>query len=182
MLNAWDKSPVSAQIGLYVGAAAAGGQLASHGVINYGSWSTNSDGSFDIKSNAQWNGDDYTLLIVPDGSQINCSVGKNKSIDVGDIIVAGSFTINCKITLHSISGASITFSDIGKTTPQVTSFSAGTNTVVTASKVYYGNSGGYGCGNNCYHIVYKLSTSSADSNKYVPLQPPSDNTSVTINY
>src|ERR1700758_5218671 len=98
VLNFWGKTPMPSDIQLWVGSSTPG----SKGTTNYGDFSTNPDGTFDIKSNAQWNGDDYTLLIVPDGSQINCKVGNNKIIDVGDILI-GSANITCKVTLNSVS-------------------------------------------------------------------------------
>ncbi|HKC69356.1 MAG TPA: hypothetical protein VKG26_14065, partial [Bacteroidia bacterium] len=49
------------QIQLWVGSSTPG----SKGTTNYGNYSTNADGSFDVKSNGQWNGNDYTLVFIP---------------------------------------------------------------------------------------------------------------------
>ncbi len=176
MVNFWDKSPASAQIALWVG----GGQPGEKGTTQFGTYSTNADGSFNIKSNAQWNGDDYKLVVSSGNNTTgaSCTVAKHKSVDVGDI-VTGDFTFKCKVNLHSVSGASISLIDIG-TTSQATSYSAGTNTIVTASKTY--DYSLYQVFGNFYHIGYKLSTSTADSNIFVPLHQPTDTTSVTINY
>ena len=180
VLNYWDKSSaVPSQIQLWVGGARPGDK----GTTNYGNYYTNADGSFDIKSNAQWEGTGYKLRIVPNADGGNnlvdasCSVPINKSIDIGDIFT-GDFTFICNVKLNSVSGASISFLDIGTTVQ--TSFSAGTNTVVTASKVYSYDE--YQIFGNSYHIGYRLSTSTADSSIFVPMHPPADTCSVTINY
>jgi len=178
VLNFWSKSPITSSIALWVGSSTPG----SKGTTNYGSYSTNSDGSFDIKSNAQWNGNNYTLVFVPSSSSGDAfnekyAVSKNQTLDIGDILV-GHLSIICKVTLNSVSGASIKFTKIGST-PQTT-FNAGTHAVITASSYY--DSYSIQTVGNFYPISYRLSTSAADSNIRVPLHPPTDTTSVTINY
>lgn len=179
VINFWTKAPEPTQIQLWVGGASPG----SKGTTQYGSCSTNADGTFDIKSNAEWNGDSYTLMFIPTNSNAisfykSYTVSKNKTLDVGDIL-GGFVFLTCKVTLNSVSGDSIKFLQIGGT-PQ-TVFSAGTHTVITATS-YADNSFQKISGNYFYTIIYKLSNSTADSTIMVPLNPPSDTTSVTINY
>jgi len=178
VVNFWDKSPMPSQIQLWVGSSTPG----SKGTTNYGNYSTSADGSFDVKSNGQWNGNDYTLVFIPangNGDEFTArySVSNNQNLNVGDILV-GHVTITCKITLNSVSGASINFLLIGST-PQ-TNFAAGTHTVITASSYY----DSYSIKNvgNFYRITYSLSTGATDTTIMVPLHPPTDTTSVTINY
>ena len=172
VVNFWTKAPVPTGIKLWVGGASPG----SKGTTYFGSYATNADGTFDIKSNAEWNGDNY-MLEGDSFSYINCTVPKHKIVDVGDIL-AGSVNISCKVTLNSVSGASINFLEIGST-PQ-TNFSAGTHTIITASSNYF--SGDFQTTGNFYTIVYKLSTSTTDSTIMIPLNPPAVTTSITINY
>jgi len=107
VLNSWTKAPMPCQVNLWVGGATPG----SKGTTNYGNFTTNADGAFDVKSNAEWNGNDYTLQIIPTNLggysfNENYTVNKNKSIDVGDIL-AGYVVVTCKITINSVSGDSI---------------------------------------------------------------------------
>lgn len=178
VINFWTKAPEPTEIQLWVG----GAQPGEKGTTNYGNYSTNTDGTFDVKSNAEWNGTDYTLLFIPnDGSgpfTKDFSVNRNKNLNVGDIIAGTVQTVFCRVQLNSVSGASINFTQIGST-PQ-TNFSAGTHTVFVANNVIF--SGGSTSASYFYPIKYRLSTSATDSSIMVPLHPPSDSCSVTINY
>jgi hypothetical protein len=171
VVNFWTKAPVSTGIKLWVGGSSPG----SKGTTYFGSYATNADGTFDIKSNAEWNGDDY-MLEGDSFSYINCTVPKHKIVDVGDILTTGSIVLNCKVNLNSVSGASITL--FGESGPQT--FSAGTNTLVTTNSVYF--SYDYPTIGNFCPITYSLSTSTTYSFIQVPIQPPAVTTSVTINY
>ncbi len=178
VLNFWDKSPMPSQVQLWVGGSMPG----TNGTTNYGNFATNADGSFDVKSNGQWNGNDYTLVFIPantSGDEFNAhyTVSNNQNLNAGDILT-GHVTIVCKITLNSVSGASINFLQIGSA-PQTT-FTAGTHTVITASS-YYDSDAIKNVG-NFYPITYSLSTGTTDTTIMVPLHPPADTASVTINY
>ncbi|MEO8866703.1 MAG: hypothetical protein ABI388_00700 [Bacteroidia bacterium] len=178
VLNFWDKSPIPCQIQLWVGSSTPG----SKGTTNYGNYMTNADGTFDIKSNTQWMGTDYTLLFIPtDGNQSQftegCSVSNNKNLNIGDILT-GMINVSCNIKINSVSSASINFINVGST-PQ-TNFPAGTSTVFTASFAY--SASGYQALGNFYPFKYRISSSTVDSTIMVPLLPPAVTCSVTINY
>ena len=79
--------PLQAQVQLWVG----GGTPGEKGTTQYASTTTNGDGSFDIKTNAQWSGNSYKLQILPDSlsthepsiKEFNAS--RNQNVDVGTI-------------------------------------------------------------------------------------------------
>lgn len=175
MVNFWTKAPEPSQINLWVG----GGQPGEKGTTEFGTYSTNSDGSFDIKSNAEWNGTEYKLLFIPNdgsGSFINYySINKHQTLNIGNVL-AGNVNITCKVILDPVSGASIHFLGI-EGTP---TYSAGTYTVFTASSVYLSQD--YQTIGNFYPVTYSLSTGAAATTIMVPLNPPSDSCSVTIHY
>ncbi|HTA61684.1 MAG TPA: hypothetical protein VK835_04485 [Bacteroidia bacterium] len=47
-----------------------------NGSTKFGSATTDSNGNFDIQSGAQWNGDDYSLLIISNNINASTSVTK----------------------------------------------------------------------------------------------------------
>ena len=87
IVNAATNQPLQAKIQLWVGGSSPG----SKGTSEYGITRTNGDGSFDIKSNAQWHGSDYTIIIFPDSSLKHSVISKsfqisrNQNLDVGTI-------------------------------------------------------------------------------------------------
>lgn len=178
MINFWTKAPEPTQIQLWVG----GGQPGEKGTTEYGTYSTNADGTFDVKSNAQWNGTEYKLVFIPnDGSGYftkDYSLNKHQTLNVGDLF-AGTVVIGfCQTHLNSVSGASINLTQFGSVSN--TTFSAGTHTVLTAQFPILQNGNApipFPC-----QFKYRLSTSTTDSTIIVPLHPPADTTSITINY
>lgn len=79
--------PLQAEIQLWVGGPSPG----SKGTTEYGVSRTDANGDFDIKSNAQWNGIDYIVIIQPD-STIGHSplfkhfqISRNQNLNLGTI-------------------------------------------------------------------------------------------------
>jgi hypothetical protein len=178
VVNYVTKAPVPSTISVYTGQ-----RPGSKGSTFFGSTSTNSDGSFDFKSHAGWNSNDYYLEVHPainsgnNSRELLCTVNKNQNLDVGDILT-GSFTYFCKVTLISTSGAALDFKDIGSTSQ--THFNAGATTTIMANKTYdYDVHLIFG---NFYHIGYRISSSTADSNLFVPINTPPDTCVATIHY
>ena len=174
VLNFWDKTPVPCEIRLFV--------HSSRDPINFGNSNTNTDGTFDLKSNAQWDGNNYILDFIPTSGLFSSferfySINRNQSINLGDIHT-GLININCNVTLNSTSGASISFKNPASFSQNT--FTAGTNTVVAVSQLY--DSTFMQTSSNSFRITYRLSSSTADSNINIPLQPPATTCSVTINY
>jgi hypothetical protein len=88
-LDSINGPPFKGTVSLWVGASSPG----SKGTTNYGTTHTNADGTFDIKSNAQWNGDEYVLEFIPgdpllsSGGEKSFHVNKGQNLNVGDIIL-----------------------------------------------------------------------------------------------
>ena len=86
-MNSTTNTPLQATLELYHGAPP--GENHSE---RFGDATTNSDGTFDIKSKAGWNNDDYYLLIktTVNGSfsvqAIKYHITRNQNLDVGNIV------------------------------------------------------------------------------------------------
>jgi hypothetical protein len=86
VLDSKTSAPVQATVTLWTGETPH-----SKGSTSFGSVSTNSDGTFDIKSKAGWNSNDYYLEVVNSTSTgasstyMKYTVNKNQNIDVGII-------------------------------------------------------------------------------------------------
>ena len=89
VVSAKTNQPLQARIELWVGSSAPG----DDGTTLYGNTQTSGDGSFDIKSNAEWNGDNYSLLIIPDSINIYPAIlkyykiTKHQNLDAGTIVL-----------------------------------------------------------------------------------------------
>ena len=87
-MNSTTNTPLQATIQLWVG------PYPNNGSTLFGNYSTNTDGTFDITSFAEWNGDEYYLLFMSktningSGAAIgkSCNVAKNKKLDIGNIL------------------------------------------------------------------------------------------------
>jgi hypothetical protein len=175
LVNYITGAPETGSFDLYNGAY--GG---SKGSVNYGIFYSNSDGSFVLRPHS-WKGGPYRLMYYGKNDtgweEKRVDLGKNHHINIGNLLT-GSFDFHCKVTLNSVSGFSLTFTDVGVGAPH--QVNAGTSTVFTATKTFSYEI--YQILGNFYHISYRLNNSTSDVNIYVPLHPPSDTTSVTINY
>lgn len=87
IVNSKTNQPLQAQIQLWVGSGTPG----EKGTTQFASTTTSGDGTFDIKTNAQWNGNDYHLQIIPDSISTHSSAteyfqaSKNQNVDIGTI-------------------------------------------------------------------------------------------------
>ncbi|MGZ3903789.1 MAG: hypothetical protein ACXVC6_08845 [Bacteroidia bacterium] len=87
VVNSKTNQPLQAEIQLWVGAGLPGNK----GTSQYGSVHTGGDGAFDIKSKAQWSGNEYRLQIIPDSisthasTSLPCEISRNQTLDVGTI-------------------------------------------------------------------------------------------------
>ena len=92
---------------------------------------TNTDGSFDLKSQGEWNSNNYYLEITEVNSsyiRMSYTINNRQNIDVGNIL-RGSYTFYCKVTLNPIDNSAIDFYGI---TAVQTHFNAGTATQITS--------------------------------------------------
>jgi hypothetical protein len=85
IVTAKTNQPLQAELQLWVGCDPS---ICGHG-NRYGNAHTNKDGTFEIKSNAQWNGNKYFLLIIPDSffspKTVEFSASKKQNVDLGEI-------------------------------------------------------------------------------------------------
>lgn len=82
IVNAKTNQPIQAELQLWVGCDPT---YCGHG-NNYGRTRTERNGTFEIKSNAQWNGNHYFLVIIPDSfirKTIDLDASKNQNVDLG---------------------------------------------------------------------------------------------------
>jgi hypothetical protein len=88
VMNSTTNIPLQATIQLWTGT-----HPGDNGSTKFGDTSTNSDGTFDIKSKAGWNSDNYYLVIITSingaGTGIikEYHVNKHQNLDVGDISI-----------------------------------------------------------------------------------------------
>ena len=86
IMNSSTNTPLQATLELYHGA-----RPGENHSIRFADASTNADGTFDIKSKAGWNSDDYYLLIKTTVNgffsvqAIKYHVSRNQNLDVGNI-------------------------------------------------------------------------------------------------
>ena len=88
-MNSINNTPLQADIQLWTGSSPG-----NKGSTKFGSTSTYSDGTFDIKSKAGWNSNDYYLVFILKtningaGSALTkkYNVPKNHNLNVGDIL------------------------------------------------------------------------------------------------
>lgn len=85
LINGQTSQPIQGQVSLWVGGEPPG----SNGTVSYGETDIAADGTFDIKSKAQWSGNKYWLHIVGSGfnsdGDIEIAASKNKNTDLGNI-------------------------------------------------------------------------------------------------
>ncbi len=86
-MNSATNTPLQANIELWTGSSPG-----NKGSTQFGTTSTNSDGTFDIKSKAGWNSDDYYLLFITNingsgsGLTRKYHISRNQNLNVGDIL------------------------------------------------------------------------------------------------
>jgi len=175
------KAPIQANISLYTGQ-----RPGSKASVLFGTTSTSSDGSFDIKSNAGWNSNVYYLEVLPTINTGNTSreleypINKNQNINVGDVLT-GSYTFYCKVTIVPMTASAIDFPGLGSSYSTL-HFNSGTSTqFVTHSSM------DYDVYENVFQHTYRISYTiypsgiAKDTAIYVPINSP-DTLSVSINY
>ncbi|HEX7414538.1 MAG TPA: hypothetical protein VF411_10890 [Bacteroidia bacterium] len=172
------KAPVPATIELWVGDNSPGNK----GTTCYGTYFTNPDGSFDVKSNTQWNGNQYHLYIKAGnsvGQVLEYQLNYNKNKDIGDILT-GSYTFLCKVTIHPVSGSAIDFPYAG---PNATNIHFNAGTITTFMTTYLWPYDSYIMSGKRFPINYKTYPGGVakDTNIFVPITSP-DTLRVTINY
>ena len=169
------KAPLQASISLSTGEPPD-----SKGNTVFGSYTTNADGSFDIKSEGGWNSAPYYLVISEKSGFIQSSyqVKNKQNVDVGDVLM-GSYTFYCKVTLNPTDNSAIDFMNINTTQVH---FNAGTATQFLASATYTFDEY-FGPMGNGFTIVYKTYPGGVEKETVISVPAPTTNTlSVTINY
>jgi len=176
VVNYMTKAPLQASINLSTGEPPD-----NKGNTVFGSYTTNADGSFDIKSEGGWNSTTYWLVISEKSGYIQQSyqVKHGQNADVGDVLM-GSYTFYCKVTLNPTDNSAIDFVVGG---PSTTShFNAGTATQFLASATYTFDEY-FGPMGNGFTIVYKTYPGGVEKETVISVPAPNTDTlSVTINY
>jgi len=141
---------------------------------------TNTDGSFDLKSQGEWNSNNYYLEITEVNSsyiRMSYTINNRQNIDVGNIL-RGSYTFYCKVTLNPIDNSAIDFYGI---TAVQTHFNAGTATQFLCSATYSFDQ--YNLFAKNFPISYKIYPGGSVKDTVVYVSAPTvDTLSVTINY
>lgn len=171
------KAPLQASISLSTGEPPD-----EKGNTVFGSYTTNANGSFDIKSEGGWNSAPY-YLVISEGNQggftqLSYNNVKNKqNVDVGDVLM-GSYTFHCKVTVNPIDNSAIDFVNLGSANHH---YNAGTSTQFLCSVTY--SSDEYFMFGKSLDIAYKIYPGGVEKDTGISvLALTPDTLSVTINY
>lgn len=171
-INYMTKSPVQSTVELWNTE-----QISEKDAVFLGSTKTNSDGTFDLKTQADREAQYW--LRVYNNTFIKETLNGGTNVDVGNILI-GTYTFYCKITLVPISNSAIDISTIGYS--QVSyHFNSGTATQVLVNQTYDYDT--YKKNKNSFPIFYRTypSITTKDTTIYVSANT-TDTLQVTINY